>query len=125
MRVLVEVKSSNQTAGEDVASKLTKHMATWPKITAREPVDRGVLVVNHQLRLPVETRQSQVYANQAFVDSLNFRVIGTKELLGWWLRRDWESVGQAFGAGTEPGGKDGRNAEHVPSGRRRRSPFPR
>jgi hypothetical protein len=97
--VLVEVKSSNQSAGEDLAAKLTKHLATWPTIAPNEPVDRGVLVVNHQLRLPVDARSEQVYARKEFTDTLTFQVITSQTLLNWWLEQDWDTIRRIFAAG--------------------------
>lgn len=98
LNVLVEVKSSNQTASEDLAAKLTKHLATWPTIAPNDPLDRGVLVVNHQLRLPIEARTEQVYARKEFVDILRFQVIPTRTLLNWWLQQDWDTIRRVFGA---------------------------
>lgn len=122
VRVLVEVKSSNQSAGEDLAIKLTKHLATWPKILPDEPVDRGVLVVNHQLRVPVEQRNARVYTNQAFVDTLDFEVVSTRDLLTWWLRRDWVTIRRVFGGGTaETSSASGSAGEVAPRRRRFRS----
>ena len=97
LNVLVEVKSSNQTAGEDLAAKLTKHLATWPTIAPNDPLDRGVLVVSHQLRLPIEARAEQVYARKEFKDTLSFQVIATRTLLNWWLQQDWDTIRRVFG----------------------------
>lgn len=99
--VLVEVKSSNQTAGEDLAAKLTRHLTTWPTIAPNDPVERGVLVVNHQLRLPVEARSEEVYARKEFADSLNFQVVASRTLLGWWLQQDWHTIRRTFGASAD------------------------
>lgn len=98
LNVLVEVKSSNQTASEDLAAKLTKHLATWPTIAPNDPLNRGVLVVNHQLQLPTEVRTEQVYARKEFVDTLSFQVIAMRTLLNWWLQQDWDTIRRVFGA---------------------------
>lgn len=119
VRVLVEVKSSNQSAGEDLAIKLTKHLATWPKISPDEPVDRGVLVVNHQLRVPVDQRSEKVYTNQAFIDTLDFEVVSTRDLLPWWLRRDWATIRRVFGGQTADTSSGSRTAAEVAPRRRR------
>ncbi|MFD8947549.1 hypothetical protein ACFV0B_01645 [Streptomyces xanthophaeus] len=91
-RVLVEVKSANNRAAQSLPDKLLKHLNTWPSLTGTEPVDGGVLVVNHQIKLPPAQRDAEVYADRAFADALTVPVIGSARLFDWWRREDWDAV---------------------------------
>ncbi|MFF8617148.1 hypothetical protein [Streptomyces sp. NPDC015350] len=94
-RVLVEVKSANQRPPQTLPDKLLKHLNTWPGLTGTKPVDGGVLVVNHQIRLPPAQRDAEVYTDRAFADALTVPVIGSARLLDWWRREDWDAVRHA------------------------------
>ncbi|THA57048.1 hypothetical protein E6P78_31655 [Streptomyces sp. A0958] len=104
-RVLVEVKSANNRPPQSLPDKLLKHLNTWPGLTGAEPVDGGVLVVNHQIKFPPAQRDAEVYTDRAFADALTVPVIGSARLLGWWRREDWDAVRHAvFGdtGGAQP-----------------------
>ncbi|MFE6496297.1 hypothetical protein [Streptomyces sp. NPDC057748] len=104
-RVLVEVKSANNRPPHSLPDKLLKHLNTWPGLTGTEPVDGGVLVVNHQIKLPPAQRDAEVYTDRAFADALTMPVIGSARLLDWWRREDWDAVRHAvFGATGATGG---------------------
>ncbi|MEU5196135.1 hypothetical protein AB0G86_19100 [Streptomyces scabiei] len=95
-RVLVEVKSANQRPPHSLPDKLLKHLSTWPGLTGTEPVDGGVLVVNHQIRLPPAQRDAEVYTDRAFADALTVPVISSARLFDWWRREDWDAVRHAI-----------------------------
>ncbi|WP_240925394.1 hypothetical protein [Streptomyces sp. 196(2019)] len=104
-RVLVEVKSANNRAAQSLPDKLLKHLNTWPGLTGTEPVAGGVLVVNHQIKLPPAQRDAEVYTDRAFADALTVPVIGSARLFDWWRREDWDAVRHAvFGdtGGAQP-----------------------
>jgi hypothetical protein len=91
-RVLVEVKAVSGAAPESLVGHLQRHLTTWPQLRPHEPVDGGVLIVNHQHKLyPVE-RSATVYSRPEFVAALTVPVISTVELFGWWRTRDWASI---------------------------------
>src|SRR5690606_22201053 len=94
-RVLVEVKSANNRPPHTLPDKLLKHLSTWPGLTGTEPVDGGVLVVNHQLKLPPAQRDAEVYTDRAFADALTVPVIGSDRLFDWWRHEDWDAVRHA------------------------------
>ncbi|MFD5434192.1 hypothetical protein ACFWJ4_18810 [Kitasatospora sp. NPDC127067] len=103
-RVLVEVKSASNRPPQSLPDKLLKHLATWSGLTGTEPVDGGVLVVNHQVKLAPAKRDAEVYTDRAFADALTVPVIGSVRLFEWWRREDWEPVRHAvFGATSEAG----------------------
>ncbi|MEV6502196.1 hypothetical protein [Streptomyces prunicolor] len=91
-RVLVEVKSANNRPPHSLPDKLLKHLNTWPGLTGTEPVDGGVLVVNHQIKLPPAQRDAEVYTDRAFADALTVPVIGSARLFDLWRREDWDAV---------------------------------
>ncbi|MFI0813446.1 hypothetical protein [Streptomyces echinatus] len=94
-RVLVEVKSANNRPPQSLPDKLIKHLNTWPGLTGTDPVDSGVLVVNHQIKLPPAQRDAEVYTDRAFADALTVPVIGSARLFDWWRREDWNAVRHA------------------------------
>lgn len=55
----------------------------------------GVLVVNHQHRLPPNERERVVYRRQEFIDVLLTSVISARPLFDWWRTSDWAAVHQA------------------------------
>lgn len=91
-RVLIEVKSSQGAAAEDLMSKLVKHLQTWPKLRPEIEVKRGLLVVSHDLRKRPEQRAAQPYQRREFVESAPHPVVSTRQLLDWWLEEDWASI---------------------------------
>ncbi|WP_331731827.1 hypothetical protein [Streptomyces sp. NBC_00073] len=94
-RVLVEVKSANNRPPQSLPDKLLKHLNTWPGLTGTEPVDGGVLVVNHQIKLHPAQRDTEVYTDRAFADALTVPVIGSAHLFDWWRREDWDALRHA------------------------------
>ncbi|MCX2928143.1 hypothetical protein [Streptomyces sp. NEAU-W12] len=94
-RVLVEVKSAKNRSPHTLPDKLLKHLSTWPGLTGTEPVDGGVLVVNHQIKLPPAQRDAEVYTDRAFADALTVPVIGSDRLFDWWRHEDWDAVRHA------------------------------
>lgn len=104
-RLLVEVKSANHRPPQSLPDKLVKHLNTWHGLTGTEPVDGGVLVINHQIRLPPAQRDAEVYTDRAFADALTVPVIGSARLFDWWRREDWDAMRHAvFGdtGGAQP-----------------------
>lgn len=99
-RVLVEVKSANNRPPHSLPDKLLKHLNTWPSLTGTEPVDGGVLVVNHQIKLQPAQRDAEVYTDRAFADALTAPVIGSARLFDWWRREEWNAVRHAVFADT-------------------------
>ena len=51
-RLLVEVKSASGMPSERLVGDLSRHLQTWPEIRDDLPVGGGLLVVNHQMRVP-------------------------------------------------------------------------
>ncbi|MBE8477480.1 hypothetical protein [Streptomyces justiciae] len=100
-RVLVEVKSANNRPPQSLPDKLLKHLNTWPGLTGTEPVDGGVLVVNHQIKLPPAQRDTEVYTDRAFADALTVPVVGSVRLFNWWRHEDWEAVRNAVFGDTD------------------------
>lgn len=94
-RVLVEVKSTGGPAPENLPDKLTKHLAAWPATAPDEPVDRGVLIVNHQTRTAPHARAPDVYTRPEFLAALAHTVLPTTRLLAWWLQDDWDAIRNA------------------------------
>ncbi|MEU6572078.1 hypothetical protein [Streptomyces parvulus] len=101
-RVLVEVKSANNRPPHSLPDKLLKHLNTWPRLTGTEPVDGGVLVVNHQVKVPPAQRDAEVYTDRAFADALTVPVIGSAHLFDWWRHDDWDAVRHAVFGATGP-----------------------
>lgn len=99
-RRLVEVKATGGAAPESLVGHLDRHLATWPQLRPHQPVEGGVLIVNHQHKLHPAQRATQVYSRPEFVDALTVPVISTVELFDWWRTADWASI-QAAVLGTE------------------------
>ncbi|MBD0675667.1 hypothetical protein [Streptomyces sp. CBMA156] len=100
-RVLVEVKSAGGPASENLVDKLRKHQQTWEALRPGEPLDDGLLVVNHQTRLPPNERAGAVYSRPPFVATLDVGVLGTVQLFDWWRQEDWEAIRRAVVGGPE------------------------
>jgi hypothetical protein len=84
----VEVKAASGAAPESLVGHLQRHLVTWPQLRPDEPVDGGVLIVNHQHKLHPAQRAATVYSRPEFVAALTVPVISTVELLAWWHTRD-------------------------------------
>jgi hypothetical protein len=97
-RWLVEVKAVSGAAQESLVGHLQRHLATWPQLRPDEPVDGGVLIVNHQHKLHPAQRTATVYSRPEFVAALTVPVISTVELFGWWRTEDWASIRAVLGA---------------------------
>ncbi|MBB5774048.1 hypothetical protein [Nonomuraea jabiensis] len=95
-RVLVEIKSTSGSAGENLAMALQRHLSTWPQLRPDEPVSDGVLIVNHQHRLHPSLRPPHVYSRPEFVESLSTPVISTSVLFDWWRASDWAAIRDAI-----------------------------
>jgi hypothetical protein len=93
-RRLVEIKSARGDASEAFMDRLQSHVRNWPE-RDRDPVEGGVLVVNHQHRLPPADRREAVYQRPEFTDHLPAPVISTLQLFEWWRTQDWTSVREA------------------------------
>ena len=94
-RRLVEVKSASGSASEAFVSRLETHLRTWPQLRPAEPVDGGVLIVNHQHRLAPEERTTSVYGRPEFVATLPVPVLSTRQLFDWWRALDWAAIREA------------------------------
>jgi hypothetical protein len=93
---LIEVKSAGGSAGEDLLDDLQRHLRTWPQFNRREALDGGVLVVNHQLRLPPLERDTAAYSRVEFISSLPCPVVPSLALFGWWRDSDFGTIELAF-----------------------------
>jgi hypothetical protein len=105
---LVEVKSAGGGAPENLVDFLRKHLSTWPVLKPDLPASRGVLIVNHQHKQDPQDRAAKVYERKAFVASLAYPVLSTRELFDWWSARDWSAVraaviGPGWSAAPAPG----------------------
>jgi hypothetical protein len=89
---LVEVKSASGAAPEHLVSSLERHLAIWPQLRPEQPVNGGVLVVNHQHRQHPSERTAQVYSRPEFVAALPVTVVSTVELFGWWRTANWTAI---------------------------------
>jgi hypothetical protein len=99
-RRLIEVKSASGSASETLVSHLETHLRTWPQLRPTDPVDGGVLVVNHQHRLEPDARSASVYTRPEFVAALTVPVLSTLELFDWWRASDWTAIRRAVLADT-------------------------
>jgi uncharacterized membrane protein len=95
-RWLVEVKAAGGAAQEHLVGHLQRHLDTWPELRPDQPVTGGVLVVNHQQKLPPAERPTQVYTRPEFVASLPVTVLSTMELFGWWRVSDGPAIRTAI-----------------------------
>ena len=102
-RRLVEVKASSGATSEALVGDLQRHLATWPELRPQEPVDGGVLIVNHQHKLEPYQRAPQVYSRREFVAALTVPVLSTRALFDWWRVSDWSAIRRAVLGPTEPG----------------------
>ncbi|MFH8620121.1 hypothetical protein ACH4E8_34270 [Streptomyces sp. NPDC017979] len=89
------VFSGTVAPGIHLPDKLLKHLNTWPGLTGTKPVDGGVLVVNHQIKLQPAQRDVEVYTDRAFAEALTVPVIGSARLFDRWRRGDWDAVRHA------------------------------
>jgi len=88
---LVEVKAASGAAPEQLVSYLRRHLTTWPQLRP-EPVTGGVLIVNHQHRLPPSERTAEIYSRPEFVGSLTETVVSTVQLFDWWRAGEWTTI---------------------------------
>ncbi|MDZ5446831.1 hypothetical protein U2F26_29590 [Micromonospora sp. 4G57] len=100
-RKLVEVKGAGGAAQENLVGYLQRHLDTWPQLQPDQPVAGGVLVVNHQHKLPPAERTAQVYTRPEFVATLPVPVLSSLQLFHWWRVRDWLAIRTAI-LGAEP-----------------------
>lgn len=99
---LIEVKSASGSASETLVNRLETHLRTWPQLRPGEPVDGGVLVVNHQSLLAPDQRSPSVYARPEFVATLTVPVLSTCQLFDWWRSGDWTAIREAvIGSGDD------------------------
>lgn len=89
---LVEVKAGTGNVAENLVSDLDRHMQTWPALGRAEQLSGGVLVVNHQNRLPPLNRNPQPYTRHPFTASLHHPVIPTLALFAWWRDDEHDKV---------------------------------
>jgi len=94
-RRLIEVKSASGSASEMLLRKLETHVQTWPQLCGNEPVDGGVLIVNHQYGLPPDERSAAVYIRPEFVAALTAPVLSTRQLFDWWRESNWMAIREA------------------------------
>lgn len=100
-RRLIEVKSASGNAAETLVGQLETHLRTWPQLRPADPVDGGVLVVNHQHRTEPGERSASVYARPEFVAALTVLVLSTRQLFDWWRASDWAAIRQAVFGDTD------------------------
>ena len=94
-RRLIEVKSAGGNAGEKLMGQLEDHMRNWPP-NGQDPVEGGVLIVNHQHRRPPAERSDVVYDRSDFLRNLTARVISTRQLYDWWRSAAWDQIRDAI-----------------------------
>jgi len=95
-RLLVEVKSERGGAKESLVADLYRHLDTWPQLRPDQPVDGGVLVVNHEHKKDPRERSAAVYTRPEFVGSLTVAVLGSLQLFDWWRADDWSAIRRAM-----------------------------
>jgi hypothetical protein len=78
-RRLIEVKSASGSAAETLVRQLETHLQTWPQLRPNDPVDGGLLVVNHQYRLLPDERSTSVYTRPEFLAALTTPVLSTRD----------------------------------------------
>ena len=64
--------------------------------SADEPVGGGALIVNHETGKLPTGRSQKVYTDQAFLATLRFPVIATRDLFDWWRAHDWTAIQRAI-----------------------------
>ena len=94
-RRLIEVKSASGNAGEKLMGQLENHLRNWPP-PGQDPVEGGVLIVNHQHRLPPAERSEAVYDRPDFLRNLTAPVISTRQLYDWWRSAAWDQIRDAI-----------------------------
>jgi hypothetical protein len=92
---LVEVKAVGGNVAENLVSDLDRHLQTWPALGRSEQLAGGVLVVNHQSKVPPLDRSTQPYTRQPFTASLRHGVIPTLALFAWWRDDEPDKVVEA------------------------------
>lgn len=92
---LVEVKAAGGSASERLVADLHRHLDTWPQLRPQQPIGGGVLVVNHQHKLPPDQRTRRLYTRPEFVSALTVQLITARELFDWWRASDWASIQNA------------------------------
>lgn len=95
-RRLIEVKSASGSAAETLVRQLETHLRTWPQLRPTDPVDGGVLIVNHQHRLPPGERSASVYSRPEFLAALSTPVLSTRQLFDWWRASEWAAIRNAM-----------------------------
>lgn len=93
-RRLIEVKSASGNAAETLVGQLETHLRTWPQLRPADPVDGGVLVVNHQHRTEPGERSAAVYTRPELIAALTVPVLSTRQLFDWWRASEWASIRQ-------------------------------
>jgi hypothetical protein len=122
---LIEVKSASGNASESLVGQLETHLRTWPQLRPDQPVDGGVLIVNHQHRLEPDQRSDAVYGRPEFVAALALPVLPTRALFEWWRSSNWEAIRTAVLGDREDPGQDDREPDNGPSSPRQpREPVP-
>lgn len=127
-RRLVEVKSAGGNAGERLVAALERHLQTWPQLRSQEPVDGGVLVVNHEHKLDPDDRSPEVFTRPEFVAALTVTVLSSRRLFDWWRDSDWKAIQTAVmgtaeaptSTGTSEPQPDARASPPAESGNQRR-----
>ena len=110
-RRLIEVKSASGSAAETLVRQLETHLRTWPQLRPHDPVEEGVLIVNHQYRLPPDERSTSVYTRPEFVAALTTVVLPTLQLLDWWLASNWGAIRKAVLGDTPTAERESERAE--------------
>jgi hypothetical protein len=88
---LVEVKSASGNASESLVGDLERHLRTWPELRPGQPVDSGILVVNHRRTDPSDSSAS-AYTRPEFIASIAVPVVSARQLFDWWRQSDWPAI---------------------------------
>lgn len=99
---LVEVKSASGSAPERAYEDLVRHLREWERLPASTPLDGGVLVISHQLRLVPHERSPRPYGRPEFLASQTEPVVTARELFDAWREEDAEAVRRLLFAGASP-----------------------
>ncbi|TNM37702.1 hypothetical protein FHP29_18135 [Nocardioides albidus] len=86
--VLVEVKSASGVPKESVYDDVLRHLRVWEKLPDSTPVEGGVLVINHQHRLPPHERRTKAFERPEFLAAQTEPVVTTLELFEAWREED-------------------------------------
>jgi hypothetical protein len=124
---LIEVKSAQGQAAERSYQDLIRHLREWPALTGARTIDGGVLVMNHEIRLPPAERHEQPYTRPEFLAAKDEPVVTALALFAAWRETDAGKIRELiFGSLADvevgpPDGQSDRSTSHGPPAKRQSS----